>query len=142
MTESALSIGAVAKRAGVGIDTVRYYERRGVLPRAERRTSGYRAFRPQAVERIVFVKELQALGFSLDEIVEVLRLADVGAANCASVRGYAEATLARIDAKIKALTETRARLALAVAGCASGECAQIEEVSPRVRLPIAGQRRA
>jgi DNA-binding transcriptional MerR regulator len=133
--ETALSIGAVAKRAGVRVDTVRYYERRGVLPRAERRRSGYRAFRPQAVERIVFVKELQALGFSLDEIVELLRLADAGTASCASVRRHAEATLGRIDAKIRALTSTRDRLATVVVGCASGACAQMDEISPRIRLP-------
>ena len=89
MAENALSIGAVAKRAGVAVDTVRYYERRGALPRAERRRSGYRSFRPQAVDRILFVKELQAIGFTLDEIVEVLRLADRDTASCASVRGYA-----------------------------------------------------
>src|SRR5690348_7401849 len=128
MAESALSIGAVAKRAGVAVDTVRYYERRGVLPRAERRRSGYRSFRPQAVDRILFVKELQAIGFSLDEIVEVLRLADRDTASCASVRGYAQATLDRIEAKITALTATRDRLASALAGCATGACAQIEEV--------------
>jgi DNA-binding transcriptional MerR regulator len=136
MPESALTIGAVAKRAGVAVDTVRYYERRGVLPRAERRTSGYRAFRPQAVERIVFVKELQAIGLSLDEIVEVLRLVDSGVASCASVRRYQEATLERIDAKIRALIVMRDRLASALAVCEAGTCTQVEEVAPRVRLPI------
>jgi DNA-binding transcriptional MerR regulator len=137
MAESALTIGAVAKRAGVAVDTVRYYERRGVLPRAERRRSGYRAFLPQAVDRIVFVKELQAIGFSLDEIVEVLRLADRGVASCASVRGYAQATLNRLDAKVAALTAVRNRLASALSGCADGACVQIEQVTPLVRLPIA-----
>jgi DNA-binding transcriptional MerR regulator len=76
MTKGALSIGEVAARAGVGIDTVRYYERRGVVPPAERRSSGYRAFRPQTVERIVFVKELQALGFSLDELDQLASIVD------------------------------------------------------------------
>ena len=137
MAENALTIGVVAKRAGVAVDTVRYYERRGVLPRAERRRSGYRAFRAQAVDRIVFVKELQAIGFSLDEMVEILRLADRGAASCASVRGYAQATLDRVDTKLKALTAMRDRLASALSSCAQGACAQIEQVSPLVRLPVA-----
>ena len=137
MAESALTIGALAKRAGVAVDTARYYERRGVLPRAERRSSGYRAFRPEAVDRIVFVKELQAIGFSLDEIVDVLQLADRGAASCASVRGYAQGTLERVEAKINALTAMLDRLASALSGCALGACVQIEEASPLVRLPIA-----
>ena len=53
-----LAIGTVAARAGVKVDTVRYYERRGVLPAAERRRSGYRSFEPEVVERILYVKEL------------------------------------------------------------------------------------
>src|SRR5580692_1943753 len=104
MTKPTLSIGEVAERAGVGIDTVRYYERRGVLPPAERRSSGYRAFKPQTVERILFVKELQALGFTLEELVALLRLVDTSAASCESARGYVIATLHRIDAKIEALS--------------------------------------
>jgi DNA-binding transcriptional MerR regulator len=137
MSRSTLTIGAVAKRAGVRVDTVRYYERRGVLPPADRRTSGYRAFRPEVVERIVFVKALQSFGFGLDEIVAVLRLIDAGTGECASVRGFAESTLTRIDAKIADLAATRARLAAALVGCDRGACAHIEDVAPRVRLPIA-----
>jgi DNA-binding transcriptional MerR regulator len=140
MTKSSLSIGEVAARAGVGIDTVRYYERRGVLPPAERRSSGYRAFKPQTVERIVFVKELQALGFSLDELVALLRLVDTNAASCESARGYAVATLDRIDAKIKALSATRDQLASILDACNSGRCAQLAEVTPLIRLPLVRSR--
>jgi DNA-binding transcriptional MerR regulator len=127
-----LSVGRVAARAGVKIDTVRYYERRGVLPVAERRPSGYRSFQPQAVDRIVFVKELQALGFTLDEIIDLLRLIDSEAATCASARPHVEITLQRVEAKIAALTAMRDRLAAVLRGCASGACT-LEEVSPRVR---------
>jgi DNA-binding transcriptional MerR regulator len=140
MTKPTLSIGEVAGRAGVGIDTVRYYERRGVLPPAERRSSGYRAFRPQTVERIIFVKELQALGFTLDELVALLRLVDTNEASCQSARGYAVATLDRIDAKIKALSATRHQLASILDACNSGTCAQLAEVTPLVRLPLAARR--
>jgi DNA-binding transcriptional MerR regulator len=142
MAKGSLSIGEVAARAGVGIDTVRYYERRGVLPPAERRSSGYRVFKPQTVERIIFVKELQTLGFSLDELVALLRLVDTNTASCESARGYAVATLDRIDAKIKALSITRNQLASILDGCNSGTCAQLAEVTPLVRLPLAPSRSA
>ena len=140
MTKPTLSIGEVAARAGVGIDTVRYYERRGVLPQAERRSSGYRAFKPQTVERIIFVKELQALGFTLDELVALLRLVDTNAASCQSARGYATATLGRIDAKLKALSATRDQLASILDACNSGTCAPLVELTPLVRLPLAPSR--
>src|SRR5690348_17142919 len=103
MAGNGLAIGVVAGRAGVGVDTVRYYERRGVLPFAERRPSGYRTFQPQAVERILFVKELQALGFSLDQIVELLRLVDTNGGSCDSARRHVDATMQHIDEKIAAL---------------------------------------
>ena len=136
MRKPSLSIGEVAARAGVRVDTVRYYERRGVLPPAERRSSGYRAFEPQTVDRILFVKELQALGFTLDELVTLLRLVDTDAASCESARGYAVATLGRIDAKIRALSATRKQLASILDAC-NGTCAQLAEVTPLVRLPLA-----
>jgi|HubBroStandDraft_5_1064220.scaffolds.fasta_scaffold856906_2 DNA-binding transcriptional MerR regulator len=128
-----LTVGRVAARAGVKIDTVRYYERRGVLPVAERRTSGYRTFHPQAVERIVFVKELQALGFTLDEIVDLLRLVDSEAATCAAALPQVEVTLQRVEAKIAALTAMRDRLAAVLRQCNRGGCS-LEEVTPQVRM--------
>jgi len=140
MANRLLSVGEVAARAGVGIDTVRYYERRGVLPPAQRRTSGYRAFHPQTVERIAFVKELQALGFTLDELVALLRLVDTNTASCESARGYAVATLERIDAKIKALAAARSQLASLLDACSGGSCAQLEAATPLVRLPLAPTR--
>jgi DNA-binding transcriptional MerR regulator len=137
MANRSLSIGEVAARAGVGVDTVRYYERRGVLPPAQRRSSGYRAFQPQTVERIVFVKELQTLGFTLDELVGLLNLVDTNAATCGPARGYAVATLDRIDAKMRALSAARGQLASLLDACSSGACAQLEEATPLIRLPLA-----
>jgi DNA-binding transcriptional MerR regulator len=142
MASRSLSIGEVAARAGVGVDTVRYYERRGVLPPAPRRRSGYRAFQPQAVDRIVFVKELQALGFTLDELVALLKLVDTNEATCGSARGYAVATLDRIDAKIRALSATRAQLASILDACSSGACEELESATPLIRLPLASSRSA
>ena len=65
----------VARRGGVNLETIRYYERRGLLPRAPRTPSGYRAFSPEAVQRLRFVKRAQALGFSLKEIRSSSRFA-------------------------------------------------------------------
>ena len=112
-----LRIGEVAARAGVKIDTVRFYERRGVLPVAPRRASGYRAFLPETVTRIQFAKEAQAMGFSLDEIVEVLALLDAGDRSCAELKDVARKTLARVDAKLAALTAVRDKLGSLVARC-------------------------
>jgi DNA-binding transcriptional MerR regulator len=128
-----LGIGMVAARAGVKVDTVRYYERRGVLPVAERRRSGYRTFEPQAVERIVFVKELQTLGFTLDEVIELLRLVDSDTASCATAQPRARATLERVDAKIAALMAMRDRLAAVLQDCEAGACS-MGAVSAQVRL--------
>ncbi len=69
-----LSIGQVARRAGVGVETVRFYEREGLLEEPPRRTSGYRQYSEQVVKRIHFIKRAQKLGFSLKEITELLML--------------------------------------------------------------------
>jgi DNA-binding transcriptional MerR regulator len=84
MNSSALRIGEVALRAGVSIDTVRYYERRRLLPAAARSEGGFRLFTPDAVDRVRFIKQAQELGFSLDEIGELL--ATGGAEECRRVR--------------------------------------------------------
>jgi DNA-binding transcriptional MerR regulator len=97
-------------------------------------------FHAAAIERIRFVKELQALGFTLDETIDVLRLADASGGTCTSAREHALAILARIDAKIAALSATRVRLASYVTACAEGTCA-LTEATPRVRLPLAPARR-
>jgi len=72
MAQSEIRIGEVAERAGVSIDTVRYYERRRLLPRAPRTRGGFRVFAGDAVERVRFIKQAQELGFSLDEISALL----------------------------------------------------------------------
>ena len=133
MTGTGLAIGRVAARAGVKVDTVRYYERRGILPIAERRLSGYRTFEPRAVERIVFVKELQSLGFTLDEVIGLLQLIDSNTGTCAAARPYVEANLKRTEEKIAALRAVRDRLVAVLVDCEAGACSRIENVTPRVR---------
>ena len=117
-----MKIGEVAKRAGVSVDTVRYYERVGVLPAADRRPSGYREFTPVAVERIEHTRELQALGFTLAETVDALAAHDAGDANCQSERWRLDAALERVDARLAELQALRDRIADAQQACRAGRC--------------------
>ena len=117
-----MKIGEVARRAGVSIDAVRYYERRGVLPRAERTGSGYRMFNEDVVARLELVRQLQDLGLTLDEVVDALQVHDRGDATCASERWRLEQVGDRIDAKIKELQRTRRRVRATLAACKSGHC--------------------
>jgi DNA-binding transcriptional MerR regulator len=117
-----VKIGQVAQEAGVTVDTVRFYERRGILPVAERRPSGYRIFSASAVERIRMAKALQELGFTLDEVVDALAAHDQGGATCDSERWRLEAVVDRIDAKIAELTRARHAAADSLADCQAGRC--------------------
>jgi MerR family transcriptional regulator, copper efflux regulator len=117
-----MRIGEVARRAEVRVDTVRFYERRGLLAKPARRPSGYRDYPASAVERLRFAKQLQGLGFTLDEVAEVLADFDAGLATCAGERPRFQAVLARIDRKLAELGAVRARLTGALDRCAAGTC--------------------
>ncbi len=117
-----MKIGQVAQQSGVSVDTVRFYERVGVLPEPARRPSGYREYEHDAVERIRLTRELQDLGLSLDEIVKALAAHDVGGATCESERWRLEVVRDRVDARIAELTALRRRIVDAQEACASGHC--------------------
>jgi DNA-binding transcriptional MerR regulator len=117
-----VKIGEIATRAGVTVDTVRFYERVGVLPAPERTPSGYRDYRPEIVERIGLTRELQAIGFTLREAVDALAAHDAGDATCESERWRLQAVLERVDTKLAELTALRARIVQAQDACASGQC--------------------
>jgi DNA-binding transcriptional MerR regulator len=117
-----MKIGQVAADAEVSVDTVRFYERRGVLPPPRRRPSGYREYTPAAVERIRMARMLQQLGFTLDEIIDALRAHDDGETSEASQRWRLEAVVDRIDAKIAELRRTRRSLVSTIADCRAGRC--------------------
>jgi DNA-binding transcriptional MerR regulator len=117
-----VKIGQVAAEADISIDTVRFYERRGVLPAPKRRPSGYREYTASTVERIRTARALQNLGFTLDEVIEALRAHDTGTATCASELWRLEAVLGRIDAKIAELRRTRRTISTTMAECRSGRC--------------------
>lgn len=115
-----LSIGQVARRAGVGVETVRFYEREGLLEEPPRRTSGYRQYSEQVVKRIHFIKRAQKLGFSLKEITELLTLRVDGQTSCEEVKGRTEAKIAEVERKLIELQRMRQAL-LQVATLCTGE---------------------
>lgn len=106
----AMTIGKLAKATGVGSETIRYYERSGFLPAPERLPSGYRVYGAEAAKRIRFIKEAQALGFTLQEVSELFALTDDPDADCADVNARAQAKLVEINEKIERLTLMRESL--------------------------------
>jgi len=117
-----MKIGQLAAEADVTIDTVRFYERRGVLPEPARRPSGYREYPPSTVERIRMARMLQNLGFTLNEIIDMLHAHDTGSATCDSEQWRLEGALDRIDAKITELRRTRRLITKAMQECRTGRC--------------------
>jgi MerR family copper efflux transcriptional regulator len=95
-----LTIGQVAKLAGVGIETIRFYEREGIIGKPHRRESGYREFSPNVVSELRFIKRAQELGFSLKEIAELLVIRVDPTENCSPVKRKAEAKISEIRQKI------------------------------------------
>lgn len=125
-----MKIGQLAQEANVSVDTVRFYERRGVLARASRTSAGYRTFGAADVARIAFVKSLQSLDLTLDDVVALLHAVDAGDASCASERGRFEETLVRVDAKLRDLRAVRRRLTQTLERCDAGAC-QVLSAAPR-----------
>ena len=117
-----MRIGEIAKRAGVTVDTVRFYERVGVLPAPARTESGYRDYEPETVERIQLTRELQGIGFTLSDAVGALAAHDAGGATCESERWRLQAVLDRVDARLAELTALRGRIVDAQQACADGRC--------------------
>src|SRR6266487_1981813 len=117
-----MKIGQVAADADVSVDTVRFYERRGVLPTPQRRPSGYREYAASTVERIRMARTLQHLGFTLDEVIDALHAHDSGTATCDSERWRLEAVVDRIDAKIAELRRTRRTVTTTIEECRAGRC--------------------
>jgi DNA-binding transcriptional MerR regulator len=117
-----VKIGQAASEAGVSIDTVRFYERRGVLPPAPRTAAGYRIFTDAAVARIKLARRLQGLGLTLDEITGALHAQHEGRASCESERWRLHAALDRIESRIADLTRLRGEVRGALAACESGAC--------------------
>ena len=121
MPQPVMKIGAVAAGADVNIQTVRYYERRGLLPKPPRTKSNYRLYSEDSVRRVRFVQRAQELGFSLEEIKELLALRIDSRATPARVRERAAAKIANIDRRIRSLRSMRKTLTRLTAACSGGD---------------------
>lgn len=113
--QSEFRIGEVATRSGVSIDTVRYYEKRELLPAAPRTASGYRVFTSETVDRVLFIKQAQDLGFTLDEISTLLTTN--GTSDCLHVHDLLDTKLTELDARMKSMHEFREKLTHYLAEC-------------------------
>jgi Cu(I)-responsive transcriptional regulator len=112
-----LSIGQVARRSGVGVETVRFYEREGLLEEPARRASGYRQYTDDVVRRLLFIKKAKSLGFTLREISDLIELRLDPNSTRANVRAQTQVKLADIDAKIRDLQGMRFALAKLIKAC-------------------------
>ena len=122
-------IGEAAEQAGVNVQTLRYYERRGLLTKPPRRASGYREFPDDAVRVVRFIKRAQELGFSLDEVEDLLKLRRGSRLNRKQIRSVAERRVRQIEQKITELARMRAALRRLVHACHEGttlDCPIIE----------------
>lgn len=135
MAGSRLTIGRVAGLAGVNVETVRYYQRLGLIAEPARPQGGYRSYAPQAIDRIRFIKRAQQLGFSLREVSELLAL---GQDHCDDVRRYAEDKLAQIKRQIEDLRRLQASLEGLVRACGRGD----EQARCPIVEALSGQRRS
>ncbi|MBA2702552.1 MAG: MerR family DNA-binding protein [Blastocatellia bacterium] len=128
-----ISTSELAKRGGVNLETIRYYERTGLLAKPPRSAAGYRQFSPESVRRVRFIKRAQELGFSLKEIKELLALRIAPGSTRADVRKRAEAKIADIEGKIEHLRAMKKTLVrLSETCCGSGpasDCPILESLS-------------
>jgi Hg(II)-responsive transcriptional regulator len=128
-----LTTSELARQAGVGSETIRYYERRALLPRPPRSTSGYRQYGPEAVTRIRFIKRAQALGFSLSEIDELLSLRLDDQATAHDVRERSKEKILDIEEKMRDLARMKDELERLVEACSgrdpASECSILRSLS-------------
>lgn len=134
-----LTIGRVARSAGLAIDTVRYYEREGLLQKPARTSSGYRQYPADAVARLRFIRQAKELGFTLSEIRELLALKVAPGKSCAHVRARAEAKIADIEQRVAQLNRMKRALAKLAAACSgrgpTSECPILDAMEARKLAP-------
>ena len=127
-----LTIGQLAKKANVNLETIRYYERRGLIPEPPRNKSGHREYSFEAVTRTKFIKRCQALGFSLKEISELLSLRAGPDTTCGDVKARVEIKIADVEKRIVDLEKIREALLSMSSKCVGkgpvGQCPILEEL--------------
>ena len=139
--KTALKIGEVSRRSGIGIEALRFYERQGLLGRPARTESGYRLYDAEVIERLEFIKRAQVLGFSLAEIARIISHKHAGQSPCAEVRDIVRARLHEIDERIRQMRRYRKELAAALdeweqVGDLDGHvCGLIESTTIKHALP-------
>ena len=125
-----LTIGQVPKRSGIGLETVRFYERKGLIEEPPRTDSGYRQYPEEVVVRIRFIKRAKELGFALKEISELLSLRVDPNTTCADVRKQTEFKISDVEEKIRALRRIKTALKKLAASCVgtgpTSECPILE----------------
>jgi MerR family mercuric resistance operon transcriptional regulator len=115
------TIGELARESGVGVETIRFYERRGLIEQPEKPPSGYRKYPAETAVRVRFIRNAKELGFSLREIRELLSLAGTSEVNRQGMRGSAEAKIAEIDTRVEGLLKLREELSGLVEVCRTGK---------------------
>ena len=112
-----LTIGKLASESGVGVETLRYYEKEGLIPAPPRRASGYRQYPYDSIKRVKFILRAKDLGFTLSEIKELLSLRLHARSNCTKVKAKAKQKLSEIQVKIESLSQMKEALDLLVKAC-------------------------
>lgn len=133
-TPAAPTIGALAQAAGVHVETVRYYQRRGLLPQPPRQRGSYRRYPPDAAARLRFIRHAQKLGFTLDEVAELLQLAD--GSDRAAIRRVAAARVAQLRQRIADMQAMAGVLDGLIAACAHDGAAPCCPIIESIAAPL------
>jgi DNA-binding transcriptional MerR regulator len=129
--ERGLRVGELASEAGVASDTVRYYERAGLLPPPARTSSGYREYEPDAVDRLLFIQGAQRLGLRLRDVRDLLAVRDTGTCPCEPAEPLLRRRLDEVDAEMRRLAGLRAELVRMLDGLPTADCPDPEPGSWR-----------
>lgn len=122
MSQTKLTIGALAERAHTTVPTIRYYETIGLLPRAQRATNGHRHYRETDLQRLRFIRRCRDFGFPIDQVRALVELVDDGDRACNQVRDLARSHLDTVRAKLQEMRQLEASLAAYVASCDQACC--------------------
>lgn len=142
-----LKIGEVAKRTGIGVETLRFYERSGLLSQPARTEGGYRLYDSEALDTLEFIKRAQTLGFTLDEIKRIIAESQAGQSPCDEVREIVRQRLAELDERLEQMQRYRDALARTLnqwdkRGKADGHfCGLIEEAELNTAKPVSAKLR-
>jgi len=134
MQAPGMKIGVLARRSGMTVKTLRYYEDLGLLPAIGRSEGGYRLFAEQSLQRLEFIRRLKTLGLRLEEIQACLAVHDAGELPCGDIRRQLERQIGRIDERIQELRQLRGELQGLLSGWQSHPPRQGDEICPNLRV--------